>query len=55
MGMPATTTRETQRSNGMKNVTFISDKTIWDAGGQQIDGRRWQEQQRLGDVCAGGG
>ena len=42
MGMPATTTRETQHSNGMKNVTFINDKTIWDVvGGQQIDGRRW--------------
>ena len=42
MGMPATTTRETQHSNGMKNVTFISDKMIWDViGGQQIDGRRW--------------
>ena len=42
MGMPATTSRETQHSNGMKNVTFISDKMIWDViGGQQIDGRRW--------------
>ena len=42
MGMPATTIRETQRSNGMKNVTFISNKMIWDVvGGQQMDGRRW--------------
>ena len=37
--MPAT--RETQRSNGMKNIIFNSDKTIWDTGGQQINRRRW--------------
>ena len=42
MGMPATTIRETQRSNGMKNATFISNKMIWDVvGGQQMDRRRW--------------
>jgi len=39
VGMPAT--RETQRSNGMKNIIFNSDKTIWDTGGQQINKRRW--------------
>ena len=39
VGMPAT--RETQRSNGMKNIIFNSDKTIWDTGGQQINRRRW--------------
>ena len=37
--MPAT--RETQRSNEMKNIIFNSDKTIWDTGGQQINSRRW--------------
>ena len=41
MGIPATTIRETQRSNGMKNIIFNSDKTIWDTGGQQINRRRW--------------
>jgi len=37
--MPAT--RETQCSNGMQNIIFNSDKTIWDTGGQQINKRQW--------------
>jgi hypothetical protein len=64
--MPAT--KETQCSNGMQNIIFNSDKTIWDTGGQQINNapvdrgvggynknrRRWQGQRSQGDVCAGG-
>ena len=39
VGMPVT--RETQRSNGMKNIIFNSNKTICDTGGQHINRRRW--------------